>query len=40
MGPGDGELLPPWARGNRIQPQQRSASGLGDDDPQASVPQP
>ena len=23
---GDGELLPPWARGNRIQPQQRPAA--------------
>jgi NAD(P)-dependent dehydrogenase (short-subunit alcohol dehydrogenase family) len=37
---GDGELLPPWARGNRIQPQQRAGDGLGDDDPQAGVTQP
>src|SRR5262249_9332807 len=37
---GDGELLPPRARGNRIQPQQRPADGLGDDDPQAGVTQP
>src|SRR5262245_34084972 len=39
-GTGDGELLPPWARGNRIQPQQRPADGLGDDDSQAGVTQP
>jgi NAD(P)-dependent dehydrogenase (short-subunit alcohol dehydrogenase family) len=37
---GDGELLPPWARGNRLQPQQRPADGLGDDDAQANVTQP
>ena len=37
---GDGELLPPWARGNRIQPQQRPADGLRDDDPHAGVAQP
>jgi NAD(P)-dependent dehydrogenase (short-subunit alcohol dehydrogenase family) len=37
---GDGELLPPRARGNRIQSQQRPADGLGYDDPQAGVTQP
>jgi hypothetical protein len=36
----DGELLPPWARGNRIQPQQRPADELGDDDPEAGGTQP
>src|SRR5262244_2928384 len=33
-------LLSPWARGNRIQPQQRPTDGFGDDDPQAGVTQP
>jgi NAD(P)-dependent dehydrogenase (short-subunit alcohol dehydrogenase family) len=37
---GDGELFPPRARGNKIQPQQRAADGLSDDDPRAGVAQP
>jgi NAD(P)-dependent dehydrogenase (short-subunit alcohol dehydrogenase family) len=32
--------FPPWARGNRIQPQQRAADGFSDDDPRAGVAQP
>src|SRR5205814_10649207 len=36
---GDGELLPPWARGNRIQPQQRPADELGDDVPPTNARQ-
>jgi NAD(P)-dependent dehydrogenase (short-subunit alcohol dehydrogenase family) len=33
----NGELFPPWARGNRIQPQQWPPDGLGHDGAQAGV---